>query len=150
MSTERYELMAQALHRAGFRLTQQRLAICRHLADNHSHPAPGEVYKQVHKQFPTLSLATVYNTLTVLRELGLIIEIPGGAEGVRYETNLEPHVNLICQRCGAITDLPLDSVLAIRDDISEKADFELRSLRIDAFGLCKNCRLAQMDDKNDD
>lgn len=150
MSTERYEHMAQALHQAGFRLTQQRLAICLHLAANHSHPAPGTVYKEMHKQFSSLSLATVYNTLTVLKELGEIIEIPGGAEGVRYETNLEPHVNLICQHCGSITDLPLESVLAIRDDIREKADFELRSLRIDAFGLCKNCRLTHTDDLNND
>lgn len=139
---DRYHIMTQALRQAGYRLTPQRLAICQHLAASREHPTPAAVFAHIRAQYPTISLATVYNTLNVLRELGEIVEIPGGAEGVRYETDPSPHANLICQRCGRITDVPLTGLIELRAVISASTDFDLRGgLRIDGKGLCAACQL---------
>ncbi len=144
MSTSRYDALTQALHRAGYRLTPQRLAICQELAASREHPSPGQVYELVSGQFPSISLATVYNTLAVLRDLGEIFEVGGDVEGargaVRYETDLTPHVNLICLNCGRIIDLPLAQCSEVATSVQSRADFDLRGLRIDGFGLCSYCR----------
>lgn len=138
---DRYHALTQALQQAGHRLTPQRLAICQHLAASSAHPTPAAVFAHVRTLYPTISLATVYNTLNVLRELGEIVEIPGGAEGVRYETDSSPHANLICQRCGRITDVPLAGLTELRAAIAASTDFDLRGLRIDGKGLCADCQL---------
>jgi Fur family peroxide stress response transcriptional regulator len=137
---DRYQMLIDALQAGGYRLTPQRLAICRHLAASRAHPSPGQVYEQVHREQPAISLATVYNTLEVLRDLGEIIEMPGGAEGVRFETDLSPHANLICMRCGRIVDLPLNCLDMAEAAIREVTDFDLHRLRVDGFGLCAGCR----------
>lgn len=136
----RYLNLTNALQQGGYRLTPQRLAICRHLAASREHPSPGQVYESVRDEQPAVSLATVYNTLEILRDLGQIIEIPSGAEGVRYETDLSPHANLICMQCGCIVDLPLDCLSAAEAAIRMVSDFELRRLRVDGFGRCSACR----------
>ena len=146
MSLSRYDAMTQALHQAGHRLTPQRAAICHYLAISREHPSPGEVYERVRQEFPAVSLATVYNTLLVLRDLGEIIEIPGTAEGLRYETDLNPHINLICLRCGRIRDLPSGSLSAVQDAIQNDSHFDLRGLRVDGFGRCDACRTAEESD----
>ncbi len=137
---DRYQMLTAALQAGGHRLTPQRLAICRHLAASRAHPSPGQVYEQVRREQPAISLATVYNTLEVLRDLGEIIEIPSGTEGVRYETDLSPHANLICVGCGRIVDLPLDCLEVADAAIRAVSDFDLRRLRVDGFGLCAGCK----------
>lgn len=137
---DRFLMLTSALQSGGYRLTPQRLAICRYLAASREHPSPGQVYEQARNEHPAISLATVYNTLEVLRDLGEIVEIPGGAEGVRYETDLSLHANLICMQCGGIVDLPLDCLSAAETAIRAASDFELRRLRLDGFGLCSACQ----------
>ncbi len=147
--SSRYDAMTEALHQAGHRLTPQRCAICRYLAASREHPSPERVYERVREEFPAVSLATVYNTLTVLRDLGEIIEIPGTTEGLRYETNLEPHINLICLHCGRIRDLPSDSLSIVQNAIHNDSGFDLYGLRVDGFGLCSACRTAEEDKSHD-
>lgn len=149
MSLSRYDSRTQALHQTGYRLTPQRAAICRYLATSRGHPSLGEVYERVRVPFPAVSLATVYNTLTVLRDLGEIIEIPGAAEGLRYETYLHPHINLICLRCGRIRDLASDSLAAVQEAMRNDSHFDLRGLRVDGFGLCDACRFAEESESHD-
>src|SRR5438552_6188610 len=90
------------LRRAGLRLTPQRVAIVRALLGE-SHPTAAEVYEAVRRRFPALGLATVYATLNTLVALGQIHELPF-ADAARYDANTAPHVNLVCTRCGQITD----------------------------------------------
>ena len=137
---QRYVALITALQHGRHRLTPQRLAICQYLAASREHPSPNHVHEQVRREQPAISLATVYNTLAVLRDLGEIVEIPGGVEGVRYETDLSPHANLICMQCGGILDLPLACLNEAQSAIRAGSDFELRRLRVDGFGLCPACR----------
>jgi Fur family peroxide stress response transcriptional regulator len=141
-SDERYQAMLATLRRADFRLTPQRMVICRFLAESRSHPSPNDIYHAVHEQFPTISRATVYNTVAVLKDLGEIIEIPSaGGNSVRYETDLTPHVNLHCTRCGRILDFPMEQIDEIFTMIDAHTDFKLENIHIEGYGLCPDCQL---------
>ncbi len=143
MDTATYQALIEALHKAGHRLTAQRLAICRYLASSRAHPTPATVYTQVRQQLPSLSLATVYNTLALLRELGVITEMGTDMGRTRYETDTHPHANLICLRCGQVMDISLPDLKAVQAALAAQSAFELRNLRLDAYGLCPDCRRSE-------
>ncbi|MCO6450149.1 MAG: transcriptional repressor [Caldilineales bacterium] len=145
MSDFQGKRLASTLQDAGHRLTPQRQAICDYLANTRSHPSPADVYEFVRTQYPSISLATVYNTLAVLRDLGEIVEVgPGDTAGVRYETDLTPHANLVCQSCGRIVDVPLTTPHLVSDAQAGAFDFELINVRVTGFGLCGVCRRERM------
>ncbi len=143
MSTATYQALIEALNKAGHRLTAQRLAICRYLASSREHPTPATVYVQVRQQLPSLSLATVYNTLALLRNLGVITEMGADMGRTRYETDAHPHANLICLRCGRVVDVALPDLTAVQALLAAQSAFELRNLRVDAYGLCPDCRRSE-------
>jgi len=138
---KRYQSMLQALKQSGFRLTPQRMAICRYLSQTRSHPTPNDIFHAVHQQFPTISRATVYNTVAVLKDLGEIIELPStSGASVRYETDLTPHVNLNCTNCGKIFDFPMENIDEIFTKVNEHTDFYLENIHIEGYGLCPQCK----------
>jgi Fur family peroxide stress response transcriptional regulator len=138
---ERYQSMLRALTQADFRLTPQRMAICRYLSETRSHPTPNDIFLAVHTQFPTISRATVYNTVAVLKDLGEIVELPSAAgASVRYETDLTPHVNLKCTRCGQIFDFPMENIDEIFEIIDAHTDFQLKNIHIEGDGICPDCQ----------
>ena len=137
----RYEAMLGALRKANYRITPQRMAVCQFLAETRSHPTPSEIYHAVKAQFPTISRATVYNTVAVLKEVGEIIELPAGnGAGVRYETDITPHVNLTCTRCGRIYDVALDNLDQVMQEIDQQTEFKLTSFHIEGYGVCPECQ----------
>lgn len=144
MNLETYHNLVEALHKAGYRLTPQRLAICRYLATAREHPTPAAVFARVRERVPTISLATVYNTLALLRQLGLITEMGADAGGIRYETDTQPHANLICLQCGRVVDAPLPDLAHVQAALTAQSAFEVRNLRLDAYGLCPDCRRASV------
>ena len=102
---DRLQTLVQKIRQHGHRLTPQRMAILRILADSTGHPTVEQVYEQVRAQFPMTSLATVYKTVTLLKEEGEILELSFGGESSRYDGhNPQPHPHLICIRCGTILD----------------------------------------------
>ena len=122
----------------GIRMTPQREAVLHYLAQARTHPTAAEVYREVKHRAPRVSRATVYNTLNLLTRLGLIVELRRQDGAVRYETNLDPHVNLICIRCGQVFDVETPISLSLPDTIP----FSVRHIRVDAYGLCAQCRAA--------
>jgi len=127
------------LRQAGLRSTPQRLAIAREVFARH-HPTAAEVYESVRKQFPTIGLATVYNTLRSMTDRGLVRELPF-ADAIRFDANLGPHANLVCQQCGSIEDCGVcdDLIIEIRDRVARRARFTPETQRVDVYGLCSSC-----------
>ena len=95
----------EALRNKGYKATPQRIAICRIALNSRTHPSAQEVYAEVKKIHPTVSLATVYKTLEVLADLELVQEINFPKGQARFDSYMNPHINLICLKCGNITDL---------------------------------------------
>ena len=98
--------MLTELKRAGLKMTPQRIAIVRELADDLTHPTAQELFERLQIDFPTMSFATVYNTLDALARLGLTGALRLG-NAVRFDPNTTPHHHAVCEACGLIIDLPI-------------------------------------------
>lgn len=122
----------------GFKLTPQRLAILDYLDGNTSHPSAEDVYREVAKKFPTMSFATVYNTLETLRQRGGVLELNIDPEKKRFDPNTEPHHHLICLKCRRIVDVHRMYELPLpKADLS---GFQVIGNHIEFYGFCPKCQ----------
>ncbi len=138
----RLDEMVTALKARAFRLTPQRIAVLKILADSEEHPTVEQIYEQVITDFPTTSLATVYKTVTLLKQLGQILEIGFGDSGSRYDgIRPEPHPHLICLDCDKILDPKLASIDQMTAQLTQDTGFQITNHRLDFFGICPECRL---------
>jgi Fe2+ or Zn2+ uptake regulation protein len=128
------------LQGAGLRLTPQRMEIAREVLSL-NHPTAAEVYEAVRRRFPTMGLATVYATLNVMVERGLLRAL-AFEDAARYDANLAAHANLVCTACGQIDDLPgCDDILQLLGDrTAAAAGFLLEDQRVDLYGRCARCK----------
>jgi Fur family peroxide stress response transcriptional regulator len=133
----------KALRSKGYRATPQRIAICRFALNSRDHPSAQQVYNEVKKIHPTVSLATVYKTLGVLKDLNLIQELNFPQGQARFDSYMKPHINLICLQCGSVADLDDDSVMEITRKVAAAAKFKPKGQRIDIFGICRKCSITE-------
>jgi Fur family peroxide stress response transcriptional regulator len=137
----RFNNMLEALRERKFRITPQRIAVLKILASSEGHPSVEQIYEEVRKDFPTTSLATVYKTVTLLKELNEVLEL-GFSEGSnRYDGNKPyPHPHLICTKCGRIMDPDLDSLDGVTKELASETGFQITGHRFDFFGICPDCQ----------
>jgi Fe2+ or Zn2+ uptake regulation protein len=126
------------LRAAGGKLTPQRLFLFRALEHAHCHPSAEELYEEVRADLPTLSLGTVYKTLSELVELGEVQTVETGDGRAHYDPNTEPHAHLHCRRCGRLADASLDLVTI--DAPVEVGGFLITGRRVVLEGYCRDCR----------
>jgi Fur family peroxide stress response transcriptional regulator len=140
-TTERLEHLLHELRQRGCRLTPQRAAILRAVLGSPEHPTAEQIFVQVRAEFPMTSLATVYNTLGLLKEMGAVMEIGPGRSGMRYDgLRPEPHPHLICTQCHIILDADLPQLQQLGEIVSQATGFRITSHRFDFFGLCPTCQ----------
>lgn len=122
------------------KLTPQRLAVYNYLINTTSHPSADVIYTDIHVQYPTMSLATVYKALKTLVEVGLIQEINVGEGNFRYDGNSASHPHLQCLGCGKVDDfkdLSLDNLNTLAE---EHTDYKVVSNKVYFYGYCINCQ----------
>jgi Fur family peroxide stress response transcriptional regulator len=123
------------------RITPQRVAIIRIFLNSQTHPSVEQVYEQVKINFPTTSLATVYKTVHLLKEIGEILEIGSAAGGNRYDGNKPyPHPHLICTRCKTIIDPDLRILDQLPKEVAKTSGYRIISHQLDFFGICPECQ----------
>ena len=124
----------------GMRLTPQRLAVAEVVVNSGDHPTVKEIYERVREFFPYVTLATVYSTLAVLEQAGIVRELPFPRQS-RYDANLTPHANLVCLGCGGVVDSEVgqDTVAELRRLVEQGASFQIASQRVDFYGWCSAC-----------
>lgn len=140
-SKKRVGDMLKKLKGRDFRITPQRLAVLRILAASKSHPSVDEIYQEVKAEFPTTSLATVYKTISLLKELNEVLELsfPDGSN--RYDgNNPAPHPHAICMKCKKIMDPDLMNIDALTEEMSRKTGYKIYYHELDFFGLCPECQ----------
>jgi len=133
------EQIAQALRRRGYKATPQRVAICRLSISSPDHPTAQRIYKEVREQYPTVSLATVYKTLDLLKKLRLVQELPIVDGDTRFDSKLKPHLNLVCQRCGKVLDVDSHVVQETIANVARTAKFDVRGVSLAIYGVCREC-----------
>ncbi len=132
-------LIIQTLRSKGYKATPQRIAICKFALLSREHPNVQRIYNEVRKTNPTVSLATVYKTLQILRGRGLIQELDFPYDQTRYDPYLEPHINLVCSRCGKIQDLEDPIAQELIKRVVKVTEFIPTSQRLDVYGVCEKC-----------
>lgn len=124
----------------GLRLTAQRIAILSFLEGNTSHPTAEDIFREVKKGNPTLSFATVYNTLQMLRDKGEVLEITIDPVKKHYDPNTTPHHHIVCTDCNEIQDVFVDysDVLKLPGHVLE--EFKPIGNHVDFYGVCRDCQ----------
>lgn len=131
------------LHRSGLRVTPQRIAICDQLVKAKDHPTANDLYNKLKKTYPSLSLATVYNNLEMLVQVGMVNALGSvGDDKVHYDANIQPHINLACVQCHRIIDFDSEQVKGLNMEVVEKSGYEIDGSRILYFGTCPDCLIS--------
>ncbi len=132
--------LVNALKQSGSRITPQRAAICELLATTNQHPTAQAIYEQLKPVFPSMSLATVYNTLESLVDLEVINELgSAGDNASHYDANLCPHINLACVSCHRVIDLPSQHIHHVEDEVATTSGYRIFGARVLYYGLCPEC-----------
>lgn len=121
----------------GIKMTPQRMAIMEYLEGNTSHPSAADVYRAVSRNFPTMSFATVYNTLQTLKDKGRLLELSLDPGKKRFDPDPNPHHHLICVNCKKIMDVTRTFDLSLSED--ERYQFQLIGNHVDFYGICPRC-----------
>lgn len=131
------------LRSKGFKATSQRTAICRNVLSSREHPTAQRIYEEVKKVHTTVSLATVYKTLGILGELNLVHELSLKQGDTRFDPYVEPHLNLVCERCGTIRDIDDGCLKDMIEKAAKQAQFNPSGQRFVLYGLCDQCKSAK-------
>ena len=136
---QRMEHFREGLDRAGVKATHQRLEIFREVVRSGDHPDADTIYRGVRERMPTVSLDTVYRTLWLLLDLGLITTLGPPREKTRFDANQRPHHHFICTRCGLARDFYSEELdqLRIPETVTDMGRVE--ATQVEVRGICRDC-----------
>jgi Fur family ferric uptake transcriptional regulator len=121
-----------------YRLTKQRAAVLRALEDG-AHLTAETILERVRRHLPSVSLGTVYRTLDILRDIGLVQAFAHAGAAARYEAALDKHHHLLCTTCNTITNVKAPSVAALARQIAEEHRFSEVDCMLTITGTCTQC-----------
>jgi Fur family peroxide stress response transcriptional regulator len=136
---KRLARFTDAARKGGVKLTHQRLEIFREVASSIEHPPVEAVFRAVRKRIPTVSLDTVYRTLWMLEDLGVVTTLGPRRGTVRFDANLRPHHHFVCVRCGLARDFENAAfdALSVPGGVEEYGD--VLGARVELRGVCRRC-----------
>ncbi len=140
---EMVEMLQEKLRNAGIKVTHQRLEIFLEVLRAYDHPDADKVFKNVRKRLPTVSLDTVYRTLWLLVEMGILQALGNSREKTRFDVNLDKHHHFTCRLCGEVFDfhnqeLSCLNILPVLPDIGK-----VEQITIEIRGICESCMKKQ-------
>jgi len=127
--------MVSRLRSSGKRITPKRRLLLRIIEQN-AHLDAEEIHRIAQKDRPQIGLATVYRTLTLLKDLGIVRATDLGENHDHYEIRSEEHVHLVCSICGCVTDVPVPRALSA---VANSEHFAVQSTHLEIFGTCRSC-----------
>ena len=133
--------MIDRLSEQGYRLTLQRVMILSAIEDRSDHISVEEIYAQVAAKYPQVNISTVYRTLELLKQLGLVYEIDLGEGRIRYHSESKGHHHhLVCQKCGTIIDIDESTLAHLNEVLHSRYNFSAQLRHVAIFGFCGDCR----------
>ena len=137
---ERFDSILKKLRKNNHKLTPQRLAIVKILAHSEGHPNVEKIYERLQDDFPTMSLATVYRNVMLLKSLKEVLELGFSDGSNRYDgNNPHPHPHVLCVKCKKIIDPDLASLKDLTAEVADETGFKILTHRLDFFGICGDC-----------
>jgi Fur family peroxide stress response transcriptional regulator len=140
-----FEELKEELKLKHINLSFQRLKVLEYLAQNHNHPTVDRIYTDLQRDISTLSRTTVYNTLRILLEAGLVRTITIEDNEVRYDIEVKDHGHFKCESCGTIYNFSVDMDSLTSKDLSR---FMINDRSVYFKGICPSC-LSNMNDASD-
>ncbi|WP_146937377.1 peroxide-responsive transcriptional repressor PerR [Cerasibacillus quisquiliarum] len=128
------------LKKAGVRITPQRHAVLDYLLNSMTHPTADDIYKALEGKFPNMSVATVYNNLRVLKEVGLVRELTYGDSSSRFDCNTSEHYHIICEKCNKIEDFHYPSLDEVEKLAAQVTGYDVSHHRLEVYGICQECQ----------
>jgi len=124
----------------GLKVTPQRIAIYKELANTDQHPSAESICQKIRNYYPNISLTTIYRTLETFEKLGLVSVVNVLYNAARYDANLEPHHHMVCVICKKVEDYYDESLMNL--DISKRnlTGYKVIGYTIQLNGICKDCR----------
>lgn len=120
-------------------LTKQREVVLQVIREADGHLTANEVFDKAKILLPTISFATVYNSLRYLRGAGHIAEIGFGSGASRFDAMTSRHDHAICTKCGKLVDMKIELPVEIVNSAAEFSRFKLESIELTLRGLCPEC-----------
>ncbi|HML89414.1 MAG TPA: Fur family transcriptional regulator [Methylomusa anaerophila] len=124
----------------GFKVTPQRLAIYNVLATSKAHPSAEMIYNLLQPVYPTMSLATVYKTIEILKELDLVQVLNVGEDSFRYDADTSNHPHVRCLVCGRVDDLHHIDSREFINQVASQTAYELTGQQFYFYGTCPSCQ----------
>lgn len=144
MPQAEFDRAVEHLRKTHVRITPQRKIILNYLINHHTHPSVEMIYEDLKDSVENISMATVYNTLKLLTEYGLVIELKNGDGSTHYDYFGHPHYHVVCDNCGKITDVFDPHFTEISKELAEmtreKTDYLVTGNSIEVHGICPDCQ----------
>jgi Fur family peroxide stress response transcriptional regulator len=137
---DRFNELITALKERDFRLTPQRVELVRLIASSAEHPSAARLYAQIRTRFPTMSQATVYKTLALLKEMNQVLEIDLRDDSHYDGYRPDPHPHLICMQCNKIVDGNLELDVSSIKRLERISGYQIIRPQIAFYGLCPECK----------
>ena len=139
-----FNVLKEQLKSKGCKLTPQRRAIVETIIENEGkHLTAEEIYEQVKKKCPEIGLATVYRTILLLEEIGVISKLLLNDGCSRYElvhrNERHRHHHLICNQCNKVIEVEDDLLEELEEGIEKKYKFKILDHSVKFFGICDEC-----------
>lgn len=128
---------------SGIRMTTQRAAILVVVQTAEKHLTAGEIFERVRRRYPTIAYGTVYRTLHLLAELGLIQEFPFGDQASRFDRRTDRHDHVHCTVCGALVDVDVPIAILARQVAADQTGYQIHGHQTVFSGVCLDCQKAQ-------
>jgi len=131
----------EVLKQRGYKLTQQRRAVLEALAHARSHLSAQAVHENVRAERPSIGLATVYRTLHVLKEVGVVCELPSYDAMHTYTlaATADHHHHLVCSGCGTVVDFTTASLDELAQRLELETGFVIENHMLEFAGICSDC-----------
>jgi len=134
---------ATLLKESGLKATFQRMNMLENIA-RHGHMSNDEIYEEVVKSHPSLSLATVYKNIILMVDNGVLVEVPIEGQKSKYELLKDDHIHLVCTECGEVEDKPHnENADALFSSMTKKENFSLSKQQINLYGICASCQIQE-------
>ena len=128
--------LLERLREKGIVLTHQRLAVLKFLANSRNHPTAAEIYKELRKRYPTISQATVYSALELLKKVGQIRELSIRGDKACFDHMGEPHYHLFCRKCRRVLDVRIPCP-SLKEELLE--GHRVEEIQLYLYGVCADC-----------
>jgi len=132
--------LTSVLRDKGFKVTPQRLAIYDALLKTKAHPSAEMIFTTLQPMYPTMSLATVYKTIEILKEMGMVQTLNVGEDSFRYDADMSDHAHVRCLQCGRVDDLHGVDHSEFIEAVEKTTAYKLTGQQFYFFGKCPDCQ----------